>query len=72
MGIVEEVAKSGVVRIIDKTKIGIHTVGDALKYSFLPASDSPLQKIFSTFIISGNPAALSVYFFHSFSDRFLR
>ena len=35
VGIVEEVAKSGVVRIIDKTKIGIHTVGDALKYSIL-------------------------------------
>lgn len=35
VGLVEELVKSGVVRIIDKTKIGIHTVNDALKYSIL-------------------------------------
>lgn len=35
VGIVEELVKSGVVRVIDKTKIGIHTVNDALKYSIL-------------------------------------
>ena len=36
----------------------------------MPASDSPLQKIFSTFIISGNPAALSVYFSTRFQIDF--
>lgn len=35
VGIVEELVKSGVVRIIDKTKIGINTINDALKYSIL-------------------------------------
>ncbi len=35
VGVVEELVKSGVVRVIDKTKIGIHTVNDALKYSIL-------------------------------------
>ncbi len=35
VGIVEEMVKSGVVRVIDKTKIGIHTINDALKYSIL-------------------------------------
>lgn len=35
VGSTEELVKSGVVRIIDKTKIGIHTINDALKYSIL-------------------------------------
>lgn len=35
VGILEELTKSGVVRIVDKTKIGIHTINDALKYSIL-------------------------------------
>lgn len=35
VGIVEEYVKNLVVRIVDKTKIGIHTINDALKYSIL-------------------------------------
>lgn len=35
VGILEELVKSGVVRFIDKTKIGIQTVNDAVKYSIL-------------------------------------
>lgn len=35
VGFFEELAKSGVVRIIGKTKIGIHTINDAVKYSIL-------------------------------------
>ena len=35
VGILEELTKSGVVRIIDKTKIGIQTINDAVKYSIL-------------------------------------
>jgi RsiW-degrading membrane proteinase PrsW (M82 family) len=35
VGVTEELAKSGVVRIIDKTRIGIQTVNDSVKYSIL-------------------------------------
>jgi RsiW-degrading membrane proteinase PrsW (M82 family) len=35
VGLFEELAKSGVVRVIGKTKIGIHTINDAVKYSIL-------------------------------------
>lgn len=35
VGILEELTKSGVVRLIDKTKIGIQTINDAVKYSIL-------------------------------------
>ncbi|QQR54607.1 PrsW family intramembrane metalloprotease [Candidatus Peregrinibacteria bacterium] len=35
VGILEEWVKSGVVRTIDKTKIGIQTINDAVKYSIL-------------------------------------
>lgn len=35
VGMLEELAKSGVVRFIDKTKIGIQTINDAVKYSIL-------------------------------------
>lgn len=35
VGITEELVKSGVVRIIDKTKFGLNTVNDAVKYSVL-------------------------------------
>lgn len=35
VGILEELVKSGVVRFIDKTKIGIQTINDAVKYSIL-------------------------------------
>ncbi len=35
VGILEEFTKSGVVRLIDKTKIGIQTINDAVKYSIL-------------------------------------
>ena len=35
VAVLEELVKSGVVRIIDKTKIGIQTVNDAVKFSIL-------------------------------------
>ena len=35
VGILEELAKSGVVRFIGKTRIGIQTINDAVKYSIL-------------------------------------
>lgn len=35
VGMLEELTKNGVVRIIDKTKIGIQTINDAVKYSML-------------------------------------
>ncbi len=35
VGILEELMKSGVVRVIGKTRIGIQTVNDAVKYSIL-------------------------------------
>lgn len=35
VGVLEELTKSGVVRFIDKTKIGIQTVNDAVKFSIL-------------------------------------
>ena len=35
VGILEELTKSGVVRFIDKTRIGIQTINDAVKYSVL-------------------------------------
>jgi RsiW-degrading membrane proteinase PrsW (M82 family) len=35
VGILEELVKSGVVRAIDKTKIGIQTVNDAVRFSIL-------------------------------------
>ncbi len=35
VGILEELVKSGVVRFINKTKIGIQTINDAVKYSIL-------------------------------------
>ncbi|MFA4815269.1 MAG: PrsW family intramembrane metalloprotease [Candidatus Gracilibacteria bacterium] len=35
VGILEELAKSGVVRTISKTRIGIQTINDAVKYSIL-------------------------------------
>lgn len=35
VGMLEELTKSGVVRFIDKTRIGIQTINDAVKYSIL-------------------------------------
>jgi RsiW-degrading membrane proteinase PrsW (M82 family) len=35
VGMLEELAKSGVVRVLDKTKIGIQTINDSVKYSIL-------------------------------------
>jgi RsiW-degrading membrane proteinase PrsW (M82 family) len=35
VGFLEELTKSGVVRVIGRSKIGIHTINDAVKYSIL-------------------------------------